>query len=225
MGILIKALMQKGQTFEPDVSKIVHRQKNSYHVPILNDMSDYASWNEKLGKKMNYFHKIYKRFIKKYGIKEFEYTDTVSKDQGIKYSSDIEKHLISYSSEDNKTRFVHYDIAALDSETLATVRLFEEMGGQNPFTTKVDNEIIALNEFSKSQAVEVKHEVTSENEQIPEQKEIIDEEMEEAEEEIKEFDEIPVKNRADIILYLCLLKADSPEYSKFLKKVTKEKQP
>jgi hypothetical protein len=225
MGILMKALLQKPSSLEPDISKITHRQKATYHVPVLNDMSDYASWNDKLGKKMNYLHKIYKRFIKKYGIKEFEYTDTVSKDQEIKYSSDIDKHLLNYNSEDKKTRFVHYDMAAMEAETLSTVKLFEEMEGQNPFTTKIDNEIIALNEISKSQAIEVQHEITSENEQIQEEpKEIAEEDVEEVEEEIKEFDEIPIKNRADILLYLCLLKADSPEYSKFLKKASKEKQ-
>lgn len=34
--------------------------------------------------------------------------------------------------------------------------------------------------------------------------------------------EIPIKQRADILLFLCHLKADTPEYNKFIKKVQKD---
>lgn len=83
-------------------------------------MNDYQDWNEKLSKKMNYYHKLYTRFMKRY-------TAEPVNDMESPYSIDVTKHLINYDESNPKTRFIHVDMAAMDAETLAIVKLFEDM--------------------------------------------------------------------------------------------------
>lgn len=241
MGLFINSLLQKSSNTDAEVpNKLSHRSNNVYHIPILNDMNDYQVWNEKLSKKINNLHKLYKRFIRKYEIKGLKGSedsitpategikieDMMSRDQGITYSSDIAKHLLKHDNV-SKARFVHYDMFAIESDTISIVNLFEDMEGKNPFSVKIMVENKQPTELDE-RIEEGDNNGDAIMKEGPEGNVKLDEEIEEVIEENKEdeynlvFHEIPIKNRADIILYLCYLKADSVEFSKFVKKVRKE---
>ena len=166
----------------------------------------------------------------------------VSRDQHITYSSDIAKHLLKYEENETKTRFVHYDMGAFEAETIAIVNLFEDMNGENPMVVKINNEIIPpikqeeiIHEGENwdvimqkvSEGIEVWEEIQEKSEEEISQK-APEEAPEEVLEEIQEKEynlalhEISIKNRADILLFLWYLKADSVEFSKFIKKIRKE---
>ena len=204
LGVFMKQLLLKSTNTEPELpQKIVSKPASSYHVPILNDMNDYKAWNEKLAKKMNYLHKLYKRFIKKYHLKEPEFIEPERKATHVKepslckntvYSADIQKHLINYDESEAHTRFMHIDMAAIDAETLSIVKLFEEMNGQNPMRSKPDTEIQALNEPS---------EIQEDDENLASKAgETGEAEGDEEEAYNLAMHEIPVKCRADVILFL-----------------------
>ncbi|CAI2365661.1 unnamed protein product [Moneuplotes crassus] len=234
MGIFIKALLQKSTNTDPEIpEKLTGRPASVYHVPVLNDMNDYQPWNEKLAKKINYLHILYKRFIKKYGLKElteeekanipnevlYQMEDITSKDSGITYSSNIRTHLLDPQENEPDVRFVHYDMSAFTAETLSTVTLFEDMDGVNPFR---DKEVVSQKD-QQSEKEEAAGEGEGEDAKEEYKEEPADSQApEENSVENRLFHEIPIKNRADIILYLCHQKAGSHEYSKFVKKIRKE---
>jgi len=136
---------------EPEVpQKLEGRHPSVYHIPVLNDMNDYQAWNEKLAKRMNSFHKKYKRFIKGYGIKDHAYIEFKHENRKVPYSANITKHLLGYDNSDPSVRFTHVQMNEMNSETLSIANIFEEMNGQNPLSSKTDTEIQALNDLAEA---------------------------------------------------------------------------
>ena len=100
-----------------------------------------------------------------------------------------------------------------DSETLAIIRLFEEMNGQNPFTSKPCIEIQQLDNPENEDNINNEGEIIEKN---------YDEGPWEDEEFILCMHEIPIKYRADVILFLWYLKADSEEFTKHIKRIEED---
>ena len=212
LGTLIQKLLQKPNAFDNDKAWVSNNSRtNSHHIPILNDMKEYKNWNEKLARKMSFMHKLYKRFIVKYDLKWGKLQDENSKDTG--YSSEILKHLINYDETDCSMRFLHEDMKIFDSETLAIVKLFEEMDGRNPFTSKSTIEVLPLDNPENCDNSNHEGDIIEKN---------YEEEPWDDEEFILWMHEIPIKFRADVILFLCSLKADTEEFSKHIKKIEED---
>lgn len=212
LGTLMQKLMQKPNPFDYDkVSMPSSSRAASHHIPILNDMKEYKSWNEKLARKMSSMHKIYKRFIARYDLKGDKAQDDNSKDSG--YSSDILKHLINYDDTDCSMRFLHEDMKAFECETLTIVKLFEEMEGRNPFTSKSPVDI---------QPAENPVNCDNQSSCVDNTDKNFDEGPWDDEEFILWMHEIPIKHRADVILFLWSLKADTDEFSRHIKKIEEE---
>ena len=165
--------MQKPSTFDANfkrdslqnmVSEAIKIQ--SHHVPQLCDSKEYKSWNDKLARKMNYMHKLYKRFINRYSLKQPFMED---KELDPDFSGDIMKHLINYQ-EDCNIRFLHDDMKIMDPEILAIVQLFEDLEGQNPFKPTV-NEGNDQNEMDVEDEADEKNNINYEQESNPNQNE------------------------------------------------------
>lgn len=112
----------------------VHRLQ-PHHIPTLCDLKDYQAWNEKLARKINYMHTLYKRFVNRYALRQPQ--PETQNLRATDYSGDIMKHLINYC-EDTDVRFFHEDMKSFDTEILSIVQLFEGFDGQNPFRPQSD---------------------------------------------------------------------------------------
>lgn len=141
--------------------------------------TEYGVWNEMLAKKMSSMYRKYKRFLGKYQAYKQGPKDALDP----KWTDNLMEDLIKYKGDRRQIKkFVYFDYAELNVESLQLVRFFNQFDGKNPLCPEQTG--VPMAEHSSLDVINQEQNLV-----------------------FKKFHEIPCNDRLKILYFFCMIRA------------------